>query len=41
MNEWGAKKLRDGGTAALAEYRRTKNTKSIDGLPAIDEDTSE
>jgi hypothetical protein len=32
---WAAKKLRVGGTDALVEYQREKNTRSIDGLPAV------
>jgi hypothetical protein len=34
--DWGEKKLRDGGVAELAKYRRAKNRTSIDGLPAVD-----
>ncbi|MDB5220813.1 MAG: pyridoxamine 5-phosphate oxidase-related FMN-binding protein [Myxococcaceae bacterium] len=34
--DWGEKKLRDGGVAELAKYRRAKNSTSIDGLPAVD-----
>lgn len=33
---WAAKKLRVGGTEAIAEYMAEKNTVSIDGLPAYD-----
>jgi hypothetical protein len=36
MGLWAAKKLRVGGSEALAEYQREKNTRSIDGLPAVD-----
>jgi hypothetical protein len=36
MNDWGAKKVREGGAQALADYKRAKNATSIDGLPAID-----
>ncbi len=32
LDEWAA----DSGPAKLAEYRRRKNTRSIEGLPAID-----
>jgi hypothetical protein len=34
--DWGEKKLRTGGLAELAKYRREKNATSIDGLPAVD-----
>jgi hypothetical protein len=37
LADWGDRKLRAGGEEALAEYKRSKNEKSIDGLPAIDE----
>jgi hypothetical protein len=33
---WAARKLRGGGVAALAEYMRRNNRRSIDGLPALD-----
>jgi hypothetical protein len=33
---WADKKLRTGGTAAIDAYVAEKNTRSIDGLPAID-----
>jgi hypothetical protein len=33
---WADKKLRTGGTAAIDAYVAQKNTRSIDGLPAID-----
>jgi hypothetical protein len=33
---WAAKKLRVGGSDALLEYQRTKNSHSIDGLPALE-----
>jgi hypothetical protein len=36
MDAWAAKKLRTGGAEALADYQREKNTRSIDGLPAIE-----
>ena len=36
---WAQKRLRTGGEAAFAEYRAEHNTESIDGLPALDEDT--
>lgn len=36
LGAWAEKKLRVGGTAALADYQREKNATSIDGLPAID-----
>jgi hypothetical protein len=32
---WAEKKLRTGGIEALADYQRTKNAESIDGLPAL------
>ena len=32
---WAEKKLRVGGVEALADYRRAKNARSLDGLPAI------
>jgi hypothetical protein len=33
---WAAKKLRVGGSEALLDYQREKNSLSIDGLPAVD-----
>jgi hypothetical protein len=33
--KWAAKKLRAGGQAALDDYQREKNSRSIDGLPAL------
>lgn len=33
---WAAKQLRVGGPDALLEYQREKNSRSIDGLPAVD-----
>ncbi len=33
---WAAKKLRVGGSEALLDYQREKNSQSIDGLPAVD-----
>jgi len=36
MTLWAEKKLASGGEAAIAEYKRKKNTTSIDGLPAVD-----
>jgi hypothetical protein len=33
---WAAKKLRVGGPDALRDYRRAKNSESIDGLAALD-----
>ena len=36
MDLWAAKKLRVGGSDALLDYRREKNSVSIDGLPAVD-----
>ncbi len=36
MEAWATKKLRVGGSEALAEYRREKNSFSIDGLPAVE-----
>jgi hypothetical protein len=38
MDAWAAKKLRVGGTEALADYQREKNSASIDGLPAVELD---
>ncbi len=36
MDAWAGKKLRVGGSAALEAYQRSKNARSIDGLPAVD-----
>jgi hypothetical protein len=36
MDAWAAKKMRTGGAEALIDYQREKNTRSIDGLPAIE-----
>jgi Pyridoxamine 5'-phosphate oxidase len=33
---WAAKKIRVGGSEALLDYQREKNSLSIDGLPAVD-----
>lgn len=33
---WAAKKVRVGGSEALLDYQRDKNSLSIDGLPAVD-----
>jgi hypothetical protein len=33
---WASKKLRVGGPAALLDYQRDKNARSIDGLPAVE-----
>jgi hypothetical protein len=33
---WAAKKLRVGGSDALLDYQREKNSRSIDGLPAVE-----
>ena len=33
---WADKKLRVGGPSALVDYQREKNSRSIDGLPAIE-----
>lgn len=35
---WGQSKLRNGGVAALTEYKLANNRVSIDGLPALDLD---
>ncbi len=40
MELWAAKKVRVGGPEALLEYQREKNTRSIDGLPAVDVPTT-
>ena len=34
--KWAQKKLRVGGESAIADYMATKNTESIDGLPAYE-----
>jgi hypothetical protein len=36
MEKWAEKKLRVGGTDAIAAYQAEKNAESIDGLPALD-----
>lgn len=36
MAAWAAKKVRAGGPGALRDYQREKNSRSIDGLPAVD-----
>ena len=36
MALWAAKKVRVGGSEALLDYQREKNSVSIDGLPAVD-----
>ncbi len=36
MNAWAEKKVRVGGTEALQDYQREKNSLSLDGLPAVD-----
>ena len=33
---WAAKKVRVGGADALREYQREKNSRSLDGLPAVE-----
>jgi predicted pyridoxine 5'-phosphate oxidase superfamily flavin-nucleotide-binding protein len=33
---WSAKRLRRDGPEAMREYQRTKNSESIDGLPAVE-----
>ena len=33
---WAQKKLRTGGEEAIAEYKREKNSRSLDGLPAVE-----
>jgi hypothetical protein len=35
---WAAKKLRVGGTEALEAYERQHNTRSVDGLPALEDE---
>ena len=34
---WAEKKLRVGGPDALVDYQRQKNSRSLDGLPAVEE----
>jgi hypothetical protein len=36
QDAWAAKKLRTGGPAALEDYQREKNGRSVDGLPAVE-----
>jgi hypothetical protein len=36
MAEWGERKIRAGGVAAIADYQRQENATTIDGLPAVD-----
>jgi Pyridoxamine 5'-phosphate oxidase len=36
MELWAAKKVRVGGSEALLDYQREQNSRSIDGLPAVD-----
>jgi Pyridoxamine 5'-phosphate oxidase len=36
MEAWAAKKLRVGGPEALRDYQRENNSRSIDGLPALE-----
>jgi Pyridoxamine 5'-phosphate oxidase len=36
QDAWAQKKVRTGGTEALLEYQREKNTASLDGLPALE-----
>jgi hypothetical protein len=33
--KWAAKKLRVGGKEALEDYKRQKNSRSLDGLKAL------
>jgi hypothetical protein len=33
---WAQKKLRTGGSDAISDYQRQKNSRSLDGLPAVD-----
>ncbi len=40
LDAWAAKKLRVGGEQALVDYKREKNSRSIDQLPALDQDFS-
>jgi len=35
QDAWAAKKLRVAGPEALVEYQREKNSRSVDGLPAV------
>jgi hypothetical protein len=36
QHAWASKKLRVGGAEAFLDYQRDKNSKSLDGLPAIE-----
>ena len=36
QDAWAEKKVRVGGDAALRDYQREKNARSLDGLPAVD-----
>jgi hypothetical protein len=36
LEAWTGKKVRAGGQEALAEYQRRKNSRSLDGLPAVE-----
>jgi len=36
QDAWASKKIRVGGEEALIEYQREKNSRNIDGLPALD-----
>lgn len=36
LDAWAAKKLRVGGSGALADYQREMNATSLDGLPAVE-----
>jgi len=36
QDAWAAKRLRVGGPDALLDYQLEKNSRSIDGLPALD-----
>lgn len=40
MQAWVDRKLASGGQDAIDDYRREKNARSIDGLPALDPDPS-
>jgi hypothetical protein len=35
LEKWAAKKVRVGGDEALEQYKREKNSASLDGLPAV------
>ena len=37
---WAEKKLRTGGPEAIVDYQREKNTRSLDGLPAVEPQTA-